>query len=172
MAVTEHKDKAHRSVRCAVITASDTRSEETDISGKKIKDLLVANHHVVVSYQILKDEPVQIAAAVRTLLEQPEVDALIINGGTGIAPRDTTFEAVQGLLEKEISGFGELFCMLSYQDIGSAAMLTRTTAGVAKGKIVVSLPGSTGAVELGMSKLILPELGHMLFLLRGERHAH
>src|SRR5216683_3534472 len=109
MAVTEHKDKAHRSVRCAVITASDTRSAETDTSGKKIKDLLVANHHVVVSYQILKDEPVQIAAAVRTLLEQPEVDALIINGGTGIAPRDTTFEAVQGLLEKEIGGFGELF---------------------------------------------------------------
>jgi molybdenum cofactor biosynthesis protein B len=172
MAVTEHKDKAHHRARCAVITASDTRSAETDTSGKKIKDLLVANHHVVVSYQILKDEPVQIAAAVRTLLEQPEVDALIINGGTGIAPRDTTFEAVQGLLEKEISGFGELFRMLSYQDIGSAAMLTRATAGVAKGKIVVSLPGSTGAVELGMSKLILPELGHMLFLLRGERHAH
>jgi len=172
MAVTEHKDKAHHGARCAVITASDTRNAETDTSGKKIKDLLVANHHVVVSYQILKDEPMQIAAAVRTLLEQPEVDALIINGGTGIAPRDTTFEAVQGLLEKEISGFGELFRMLSYQDIGSAAMLTRATAGVARGKIVVSLPGSTGAVELGMSKLILPELGHMLFLLRGERHAH
>ncbi len=172
MAVTEHKDKAHRSVRCAVITASDTRSEETDISGKKIKDLLAANHHGVVSYQILKDEPAQIAAAVRTLLEQPEVDAIIINGGTGIAPRDTTFEAIQGLLEKEISGFGELFRMLSYQDIGSAAMMTRATAGVAKGKVVVSLPGSTGAVELGMTKLILPELGHMLFLLRGERHAH
>ena len=172
MAVTEHKDKAHRSVRCAVITASDTRSEETDTSGKKIKDLLAANHHVVVSSQILKDEPAQIAAAVRTLLEQPEVDAIIINGGTGIAPRDTTFEAIQGLLEKEISGFGELFRMLSYQDIGSAAMMTRATAGVAKGKIVVSLPGSTGAVELGMTKLILPELGHMLFLLRGERHAH
>ncbi len=172
MAVTEHKDKAHRSVRCAVITASDTRSEETDISGKKIKDLLAANHHSVVSYQILKDEPVQIATAVHTLLEQPEVDAIIINGGTGIAPRDTTFEAIQGLLEKEISGFGELFRMLSYQDIGSAAMMTRATAGVAKGKVVVSLPGSTGAVELGMTKLILPELGHMLFLLRGERHAH
>src|SRR5438093_311271 len=92
--------------------------------------------------------------------------------GTGIAPRDTTFEAIQGLLEKEISGFGELFRMLSYQDIGSAAMLTRATAGVAKGKVVVSLPGSTGAVELGMTKLLLPELGHMLFLLRGERHAH
>lgn len=172
MAVTEHKDKAHHSVRCAVITASDTRMEETDTSGKKIKDLLAANHHSVAAYQILKDEPLQITAAVRALLERHDVDAIIINGGTGIAPRDTTFEAIQGLLEKEISGFGELFRMLSYQDIGSAAMMTRATAGVAKGKVVVSLPGSTGAVELGMTKLILPELGHMLFLLRGERHAH
>lgn len=172
MAVTEHKDKAHRAVRCAVITASDTRTPETDTSGKKIADLLAAQHHPVVSYQILKDEPTQITAAVRKLLGESEVDAIIINGGTGIAPHDTTFEAVQGLLEKEISGFGEFFRMLSYQDIGSAAMLTRATAGVAKGKVVISLPGSTGAVELGMTKLVLPELGHMLFLLRGERHAH
>ena len=172
MAVTEHKDKAHRTVRCAVITASDTRTAATDTSGQRIKDLLATQNHPVVWYQVLKDEPVQIAAAVRALLEQPDVDAIIINGGTGIAPRDTTFEAIQGLLEKEISGFGELFRMLSYQDIGSAAMLTRATAGVAKGKVVVSLPGSTGAVELGMTKLLLPELGHMLFLLRGERHAH
>jgi len=172
MAVTEHKDKAHRTVRCAVITASDTRTAATDTSGQRIKDLLAAQNQPVVSYQVLKDEPVQIAAAVGALLEQPEVDAIIINGGTGIAPRDTTFEAIQGLLEKEISGFGELFRMLSYQDIGSAAMLTRATAGVARGKVVVSLPGSTGAVELAMTKLLLPELGHMLFLLRGERHAH
>ena len=124
------------------------------------------------SYQILKDEPAQISAAVRMLLDQSDVDAIIINGGTGIAPRDTTFESIQGILEKEISGFGELFRMLSYQDIGSAAMMTRATAGVAKGKVVISLPGSTGAVELGMTKLVLPELGHMLFVLRGERHAH
>jgi len=172
MAVTEHKDKAHRAVRCAVITASDTRSADTDTSGKNIKDLLTAQQHVVTSYQILKDEPTQISAAVRTLLDQSGVDAVIINGGTGIAPRDTTFEAIRGILEKEISGFGELFRMLSYQDIGSAAMMTRATAGVAKGKIIISLPGSTGAVELGMTKLVLPELGHMLFVLRGERHAH
>lgn len=172
MAVTEHKDKAHRTARCAVITASDTRTEETDTSGKKIKELLVAHNHSVVSYHLVKDEPAQIATAVHGLLAGHEVDAIIINGGTGIAPRDTTFEAIQGLLEKEISGFGELFRMLSYQDIGSAAMMTRATAGVAKGKVVISLPGSTGAVELGMTKLILPELGHMLFLLRGERHAH
>ena len=145
MAVTEHKGKAHRAIRCAVITASDTRTPETDTSGKKIADLLAAQHHPVVSYQILKDEPTQITAAVQKLLGEPEVDAIIINGGTGIAPRDTTFEAIQGLLEKEINGFGEFFRMLSYQDIGSAAMLTRATAGVAKGKVVISLPGSTGA---------------------------
>lgn len=174
MAVTEHKDKAHRTVACAVITASDTRNEETDTSGKKIKDLLATQHHATVSYQILKDEPTQISAAVQALLERSDVDAIIINGGTGIAPRDTTFEAIQELLEKEIPGFGELFRMLSYQDIGSAAMMTRATAGVAKGKIIVSLPGSPGAVELGMTKLVLPELGHMLFVLRGEKkhHAH
>ena len=127
--------------------------------------------HPVVAYQILKDEPEQITAAVQALLEQSDVDAIITSGGTGIAPRGTTFEAIQELLEKEITGFGEMFRMLSYEDIGTSAMLTRATAGVANGKVIVSLPGSTGAVELGMSKLVLPELGHMMFLLRGERHA-
>ena len=174
MAVTEHKDKAHQAVSCAIITASDTRTEETDTSGKKIRELLTAQRHVISFYQILKDEPAQIRTAVHGLLARADIDAIIINGGTGIAPRDTTFEAIQGLLEKEIPGFGELFRMLSYQDIGPAAMMTRATAGVAKGKIVVSLPGSTGAVELGMTKLVLPELGHMMFVLRGEKkqHAH
>ena len=170
--MTEHKGKAHRTVRCAVITLSDTRTEETDTSGKRIKDLLAEQSQPVVAYRILKDEPEQLAAVVQALLAQPEVDAIITNGGTGIAPRDTTFEAIQGLLEKEISGFGEMFRMLSYSDIGAAAMLTRATAGVANGKVIISLPGSTGAVELGMTKLVLPELGHMMFLLRGERHAH
>ncbi len=170
--MTEHKGKAHRTVRCAVITLSDTRTEETDTSGKRIKDLLAEQGQPVVAYRILKDEPEQLAAVVQALLAQPEVDAIITNGGTGIAPRDTTFEAIQGLLEKEISGFGEMFRMLSYSDIGAAAMLTRATAGVANGKVIISLPGSTGAVELGMTKLVLPELGHMMFLLRGERHAH
>ncbi len=171
MAVHEHKNKAHRTVRCAIITLSDTRDETTDKSGKRIKDLLVEQNQPVTSYQILKDEPDQITAAVRDLLAQPDVDVIITNGGTGIAPRDTTFEAIQGLLEKEIPGFGEMFRMLSYEDIGPAAMLTRATAGVARGKVIISLPGSTGAVELGMTKLVLPELGHMLFLLRGEPHA-
>ncbi len=171
MAVHEHKNKAHRTVRCAIITLSDTRDETTDKSGKRIKDLLAEQNQPVTSYQILKDEPDQITAAVRDLLAQPDVDVIITNGGTGIAPRDTTFEAIQGLLEKEIPGFGEMFRMLSYEDIGPAAMLTRATAGVAQGKVIISLPGSTGAVELGMTKLVLPELGHMLFLLQGEPHA-
>lgn len=172
MAVHEHKNKAHRTVRCAIITLSDTRDETTDKSGQRIKALLAEHEQPVVSYQILKDEPDQITAAVRALLARPDVDVILTNGGTGIAPRDTTFEALQGLLEKEIPGFGEMFRMLSYEDIGSAAMLTRATAGVAQGKVIISLPGSTGAVELGMTKLVLPELGHMLFVLRGERHAH
>lgn len=169
MAVHEHKNKAHRTVRCAVITLSDTRDETTDKSGQRIKALLAEHEQPVVSYQILKDEPDQITAAVQALLARPEVDVILTNGGTGIAPRDTTFEAIQGLLEKEIPGFGEMFRMLSYEDIGSAAMLTRATAGVAQGKVIISLPGSTGAVELAMTKLVLPELGHMLFLLQGER---
>lgn len=172
MAVTEHKGKAHRTIQCAVITLSDTRTEETDTSGKRIKDLLAEQGQPVVAYRILKDEPEQITAVVQALLAQPEVDAIITTGGTGIAPRDSTFEAIQGLLEKEITGFGEMFRMLSYEDIGAAAMLTRATAGVANGKVIISLPGSTGAVELGMTKLVLPQLGHMMFLLRGERHAH
>ena len=172
MAVTEHKGKAHRAVRCAIITVSDTRTEETDTSGRRIKELLAAHDHPVVAYQILKDEPEQITAAVQVFLERSDVDAIMTSGGTGIAPRDTTFEAIQGLLEKEITGFGEMFRMLSYEDIGTSAMLTRATAGVANAKVIVSLPGSTGAVELGMSKLVWPELGHMMFLLRGERHAH
>ena len=172
MAVHEHKNKAQRTVRCAIITLSDTRDETTDKSGQRIKALLAEHEQPVVSYQILKDEPDQITAAVRALLARPDVDVILTNGGTGIAPRDTTFEAIQGLLEKEIPGFGEMFRMLSYADIGSAAMLTRATAGVAQGKVIISLPGSTGAVELGMTKLVLPELGHMLFVLRGERHAH
>ena len=172
MAVTEHKGKAHRTIRCAVITLSDTRTEETDTSGKRIKALLAEQGQPVVAYRILKDEPEQITAVVKALLAQPEVDAIITTGGTGIAPRDSTFEALQGLLEKEITGFGEMFRMLSYEDIGAAAMLTRATAGVANGKVIISLPGSTGAVELGMTKLVLPQLGHMMFLLRGKRHAH
>jgi molybdenum cofactor biosynthesis protein B len=156
-------------VVCAVLTVSDTRSPADDVSGARVKALLGAAGHAVASYGIVPDDPQVITDAIAKLLDDPAVDAVILNGGTGLAPRDTTLEAVRGLLDKEIPGFGELFRHLSYADVGPAAMLSRATAGVARGKIVVSMPGSPAAVELAMTKLVLPELGHMVFLARGSR---
>ena len=154
---------------CAVLTVSDTRSEADDTSGSRVKALLGAAGHTVAGYRIVPDDPRTITDAVTTFLDAPAVDAVILNGGTGLAPRDTTFEAVRAMLDKEIPGFGELFRQLSYADVGPAAMLSRAVAGVARGKIVVSMPGSPAAVELAMTKLVLPELGHMVFLARGAR---
>lgn len=159
-----HKTHEVRSVSCAVLTVSDTRSMAEDTSGRRIAELLGRAGHVVASHEIIRDDPPLIVARVRELIRNPEVQAVILNGGTGLAPRDGTFEAVREILDKEISGFGELFRHLSYDDIGPAAMLSRATAGVAGEKIVISVPGSTAAVELAMTKLILPELGHMVFL--------
>lgn len=146
-----------------VITASDTRTAESDESGRLIKEMLAGAGHQVCSYQILPDDPERIAGAIRAAL--PGLDAVIINGGTGIAARDTTLEAVRALLDKELEGFGELFRMLSYQEVGPAAMLSRALAGISSGKIVVSLPGSPAACRLALEKLLLPELGHMAELL-------
>jgi molybdopterin adenylyltransferase len=154
-------------VACAVVTVSDTRTPETDTSGARMRALLEDAGHRVVAYVILPDEPARIRAHVEGLLAAAEVDAVLVNGGTGLAPRDTTFEAVSALLDKRIDGFGELFRMLSWQEIGAAAMLSRAVAGVARGRILVSLPGSTPAVELGMTRLLLPTLGHMTQLVRG-----
>jgi molybdenum cofactor biosynthesis protein B len=171
----EHKSKAKQSIGCVVVTASDTRDEATDGSGKLIQELLTAAGHTVAGYRILKDEPAQIAAFVRDQLGKHEVQAVIVNGGTGVSERDSTFEALDGLLEKRLPGFGELFRMLSYQEIGSSAMLSRATCGVTKGTLIFSVPGSTAAVRLAMEKLILPELGHLVFIARpsaghGEKH--
>ena len=160
---THHKHDVH-GIGCAVITVSDTRTAENDGSGQRIQQLLQAQEHRIAHYQILKDEPDQIVAALAALPSGVEV--VIINGGTGVAPRDTTYEAVTRLLDKEITGFGELFRMLSYEQIGAAAMLSRATAGVAGKRIVFSVPGSTAAVELAMTKLILPTLGHVVGLVR------
>lgn len=166
-----HKPSHHghdvRSVRCGVITVSDTRTPADDISGQRIQVLLRESGHSIESHQILKDEAELIRQAIIDLPKMAE--AVILNGGTGLARRDTTFEAVQGLLDKEISGFGELFRMLSYDEIGAAAMLSRAIAGVAGDRVLFSVPGSTKAVELAMTKLILPELGHMVGLIRGPR---
>jgi len=165
MPETEHHEHDVRTVACAVITVSDTRTPETDRSGQRIQQLLRERSHHIAAYVIIKDEPGEIAAALGSLPEAAAV--VIINGGTGLAPRDTTFEAVSQLIEKEIAGFGELFRMLSYNEIGAAAMLSRATAGTVGRRAVFSLPGSTAAVELAMTKLILPQLGHVAGLLRG-----
>lgn len=163
MSTTEHKKEAPVQVACKVITVSDTRTKETDKSGQTMISLLEASGHVIRDYVIVKDEKEVIREAVEKGCEDPTIDVVLTNGGTGIAKRDVTIETVQGLFEKEIPGFGELFRMLSYQeDIGSAAILSRALAGVVHNTAVFSTPGSTGAVKLAMNRLILPEIGHVV----------
>lgn len=157
-----HPDTQPITVRCAVITVSDTRTPETDRSGQRVQQLLQAAGHETVDYLLLKDEPEQIRSSVQALCDRADVQAVILNGGTGIALRDTTYDAIEQLLDKTLPGFGELFRWLSYQDIGSRAMASRAIAGVHRGKLIFSLPGSTGAVQLAMEKLILPELPHLV----------
>jgi molybdenum cofactor biosynthesis protein B len=168
MSVEEHKAKGKRSINCFVVTVSDTRDESTDQSGQLIKSLLVGEQHQLAGYRIVKDEPAQIEALLREALADEPVEAIIVNGGTGIAPRDGTYEVIAGLLDKRLDGFGEIFRYLSYQDIGSAALMSRAVAGSAQGKVLISLPGSKGAVSLAMEKLILPELRHMVSQLQGK----
>lgn len=163
MSKDEHKQTAPRSVTCKVITVSDTRTEATDKSGQLMISLLKENGHVIGDYVIVKDSKEEITREVLRGCIDDRVDIILTNGGTGIAKRDVTIETVQALFEKEISGFGELFRMLSYtEDIGSAAILSRAIAGVIQNKAIFSTPGSTGAVKLAMNKLILPELGHIV----------
>ena len=150
-----------------MVTVSDTRTAESDASGARIRTALEGAGHRVVSYAILPDEPARIRRHVEDALADQAVRAVIVNGGTGIAPRDTTYEALVSLLEKRLEGFGELFRMLSWEQVGAAAMLSRAAAGVARGKILVSLPGSPDAVGLAMDRLLVPELGHMARLLEG-----
>lgn len=168
MSVQEHKEKGKKTVRCFVITVSDTRDESTDKSGQAIKRYLADAAHETGGYRIVKDEPAQIEQALSAALAQADIDVVIVNGGTGIAPRDGTYEVVSRFLEKKLDGFGEIFRYLSYLDIGSAAIMSRAAAGSSRGKILVSLPGSSGAVTLAMEKLILPEIGHMVSQLQGQ----
>ena len=168
MSVHEHKQKAKKSVRCFVITVSDTRDETNDTSGQAIKKFLTDDGHSTTGYRIVKDEPVEIETLLNEALGMSEVDAVVVNGGTGISPRDGTYEVVSRFLEKKLDGFGEIFRYLSYLDIGSAAIMSRAAAGTARGKVLISLPGSRGAVTLAMEKLILPELRHMVSQLQGQ----
>lgn len=165
MSDREHKAAAPSSVRCAIVTVSDTRTESTDSSGRAIADLLTAAGHTIVARHLVKDDPVRVQNTVRQLLGHDAASGaqvVILTGGTGITSRDSTFEAIDGLLEKRLDGFGELFRMLSFQDIGPAAMLSRATAGLRAGRVIVSLPGSEKAVRLAMERLLLPELGHLV----------
>ncbi|MFB2770101.1 molybdenum cofactor biosynthesis protein B [Pelatocladus sp. BLCC-F211] len=161
-----HSDSQIMTVTCAVVTVSDTRSESTDKSGQLIQQLLRDAHHKVGAYTIIKDEPAQIQTELEQLGKNSDLDAVIFNGGTGIAPRDTTYDAIEKLLEKTLPGFGELFRFLSYQEIGSRAIASRAVAGVYQSKLIFSVPGSSNAVRLAMEKLILPELSHLVSLLR------
>ena len=155
---------AHAHLKIAVFTASDTRTPTTDESGRLIKEMLEKAGHTVVRYGVLPDSPERIQQAATETLAA--VDGLIFTGGTGIASRDATIEALRPMLSKELEGFGELFRMLSYQEIGPAAMMSRALAGISHGKIVVALPGAPAACQLAMEKLLLPELGHMHHLLK------
>ncbi|BBD67634.1 molybdenum cofactor synthesis domain-containing protein [Nostoc commune NIES-4072] len=157
-----HQDSPRMTVTCAVITVSDTRTYETDKSGQLIQQLLLDANHAVGAYTIIKDEPTQIQEQIENLGKSSNLNAVIFSGGTGIAPRDTTYDAIEKLLEKTLPGFGELFRFLSYQEIGSRAIASRAVAGVYQNKLIFSLPGSSNAVRLAMEKLILPELTHLV----------
>ncbi|HET9267862.1 MAG TPA: molybdenum cofactor biosynthesis protein B [Vicinamibacterales bacterium] len=163
-AVTAHRADAPASVRCFVLTISDTRSEATDTSGAAIVDALTHAGHTIVGRRVLHDDPEPVAAAVRAATVS--ADVVITTGGTGITSRDSTYEALTRLFERRLDGFGELFRMLSYEQIGAAAMLSRTCAGTIRKTAVFALPGSEKAVRLAMEKLILPEIGHVVRELR------
>ena len=166
MSAGEHKAQAPPTVGCFVITVSDTRTEANDTSGRAIRELLQAAGHSVTGHAIVRDEPSEVAALVRSRLDDGGTQVIITTGGTGISARDATFEAVNALFEKRLDGFGELFRMLSFQDIGSSAMMSRATAGTIGRRALFVLPGSLAAVRLAMEKLIVPELGHIVQQLR------
>jgi len=163
MGAESHRQQARQPVICAIITVSDTRTEANDTSGKTMRELLTQAGHQVGFYTIVKDEPDDIRKLMDHLATTQIVQAVLLNGGTGISRRDTTYEAISGLLEKKLDGFGELFRMLSYQEIGAAAMLSRAVAGTYRDLMVFSTPGSTAAVRLAMAKLIVPELSHLVW---------
>src|SRR5882724_8366417 len=162
MSQEEHKAHAPRSVRCFIVTVSDTRTEATDTSGRVIADLLTAAGHVVAGRAIVKDDADLVRGTLERQLASADVQAIITTGGTGITSRDSTYEVVAGLLNKRLDGFGELFRMLSFEQIGPAAIMSRACAGLVAGRIVVALPGSENAVRLAMDRLLLPELGHLV----------
>jgi len=158
----EHRATSPHTIGCFVLTISDSKTAETDTSGDLIREMLRAAGHTVVGHAIAKDEPEQVTAIIREGCANPAVQAFVLTGGTGVTSRDSTFEAVEALLDKRLTGFGELFRVLSYQEVGAAAMLSRAQAGVVARRALFSLPGSPNACRLALDRLIIPELGHLL----------
>jgi len=162
MGYQEHKHRAPKSVNCAVLTISSTRTEQTDDSGRLIRQKLSESGHQVTSYCILKDEADSIRKKIYELMEEEELQAIITNGGTGVSHADITIEAIYPILEKELDGFGELFRSLTYRQIGSGSIMSRAIAGVVRGKVILCLPGSPEAANLAMDEIIVPEIGHLV----------
>jgi len=161
----QHRDAAQQlpPVRVAVLTVSDTRTPADDRSGKLLCDGLAAAGHQLTGYRIAPDEPTVIEPLLRAWVAAPDCDAVILNGGTGISRRDRTYDVVASMLDKTLPGFGEIFRILSWEEVGAAAMLSRAVAGICEGTVIFSLPGSTNAVRLGLEQLILPELAHLVW---------
>jgi len=162
MSSQEHHATAPSSVRCFALTISDTRTADTDRSGRAVAELLTNAGHELVGQTIVRDEPAAVRRVLYDQLGRGTAQVIITTGGTGITSRDSTYEAIAGLFEKRLDGFGELFRMLSYEQVGAAAMLSRACAGTTHGRAIFALPGSEAAVRLAMTKLILPELGHVV----------
>jgi len=163
MGVEDHRSRAPKTVCFAIITVSDTRTEDDDLSGKTIIQLMEHAGHMFGRKAIVKDDITEIQRVLRESIEDSRIQVVVINGGTGVARRDVTLEAVAHFEEKPLPGFGELFRALSFQEIGSAAMMSRATAFVSEGKVVFCIPGSEKAVRLATERLILPELGHLVW---------
>lgn len=159
---SQHRAESPTGLACAVLTVSDTRTPETDTGGKTIADLLAAAGHRVVAREIIPDEPQRMQPLVAQWAARGDIDAILLTGGTGISSRDQTFETISGLLTKPLPGYGELFRMLSFAEVGSAAMLSRAVGGLIGRTVVLTMPGSPAAVRLAMERLILPELGHLV----------
>ncbi len=159
----QHRAEAPKAVRCAVVTVSDTRTLENDRGGQMLAESLAAAGHTISRREIVPDDPNRIRALVEELADGAVLDAILITGGTGIAARDQTFETVSSMLTKTLPGYGEIFRMLSYEDIGPAAMLSRTIGGVIGQVVLLTMPGSPAAVRLALDKLILPELAHVVY---------
>ncbi len=158
----QHRAEAPTVVNCAVLTISDTRTREDDRSGQLIRQHLDWRGHTIAAYEIIPDDAPGIVDVLNRWIADDEIQAIVTNGGTGIAGRDVTYDAITGLLEKRLDGFGEIFRMLSFSEIGAAAMLSRAVAGVANSTAIFATPGSSNAVKLAMEKLIGPEIGHVV----------